>query len=533
MLSKSLAVKVFSSILACILLLSAFNVPTEKAFAQDNGPQVLTRDVEVVNPYYTVEHLVLDNGSAIDRNIINGPSKPPVGDDHGQSSELDANAIALLDFPSFSWMYGCSAVSAGMIATYYDNTWFSSMYTGPTNGGIYPLTDSDWGLWTDGYDVYRNNPLVATRNGVDGRNVRGSIEDYWVMLDSSANDPYITNGWVQHQWGDAVGDYMKTSRSLYSNIDGATSFYTWTDLPDQLTCDQIVANNIQDDGSVGIRDFYQARGYQVGHCYNQKTDNNAGGFTLAMFQSYIDLGYPILINLAGHSVVGYAYSGSTIYIRDTWSSDPSYRPTITWGGSYEGMPMQSVSVVLPIQNQVTTRNVYLPLITKPQVLLNGDFEMGPAVWDQYSSHGWDVIWNDPTRAHQGEWFAWLGGDYDEFSAISQVVKIPSGANALEFYYWIASDESGCQYDYYRVQIGGNIVLSDWLCSEHNTNGYVYKGIDLSAYSGTTQEIMFYVMTDFSVNSNFFLDDVSIARYAKTLSESINTEPVDPIFFRTK
>ena len=49
----------------------------------------------------------------------------------------------------------------------------------------------------------------------------------------------------------------------------------------------------------------------------------------------------------------------------------------------------------------------------------------------------------------------------------------------------------------------------------------------------TQEIVFYVVTDYSVNSNFFLDDVSITRYAQTFTESINTEPVDPIFFQTK
>jgi len=72
-----------------------------------------------------------------------------------------------------------------------------------------------------------------------------------------------------------------------------------------------------------------------------------------------------------------------------------------------------------------------------------------------------------------------------------------------------------------------------LCSDHNTGGYVYKGIDLSPFAGMTQEIVFYVVTDYSVNSNFFLDDVSITRYAQTFTESINTEPVDPIFFQTK
>ncbi len=190
---KLLAVKVFSLLLVCILFLSGLNMSAESAIAQDDGPQVLSRDVEVVNPYYTIEHLVLENGSAFDRNIINGPSKPPSSIDHGASADLDENAIALLDFPSFSWMYGCSAVSAGMIATYYDNTGFSSMYTGPTNGGIFPLTDSALGMWTDGFDVYPNNPLVASRNGVDGRTTRGSIEDYWIVAGSGANDPYITN----------------------------------------------------------------------------------------------------------------------------------------------------------------------------------------------------------------------------------------------------------------------------------------------------------------------------------------------------
>ena len=42
---------------------------------------------------------------------------------------------------------------------------------------------------------------------------------------SSASDPYITGGWTQHTWGDAIGDYMKTSQSAYDNTDGSTNFY--------------------------------------------------------------------------------------------------------------------------------------------------------------------------------------------------------------------------------------------------------------------------------------------------------------------
>lgn len=533
MRSKSLAVKLFSSVVVFVLSISGFSTHPQQVVAQGDGPQVTSRDVEVVNPYYTVEHLVLEDGSEIDRNIINGPSKPTTGVDQRPTGELDSNAVALTDFPSFSWMFGCSAVSAAMAATYYDNIGFSSMYTGPSNGGVYPITDSVWGYWTDGYDVYRDNPLVATRSGVDGRSVGGTLEDYWVQVNSTANDPYVSYGWTQHQWGNAIGDYMKTSRSVYGNIDGATSFYTWTTSPDPLTCAEIEGSGIVDDGAVGIRDFFWARGYQVGHCYNQKTDNTGGGFTLAKYQSYINAGYPVLIHLTGHTVVGYAYSGSTIYIRDTWSSDPNVRPTMTWGGSYDGMQMHSVSVVLPMVNQVTPSYLFLPMISRPPIVANGDFEYGHAVWNESSSNGYPLIWNDPGLARQGNWLAWLGGLDNEVSSLTQVVSIPSGNSMLQFYYAAASSETACQYDYFWVLVGGNLVFADWLCTEKNTNGYVHQAVDLSAYAGTTQQLQFYIQTDSSVISNFYLDDVSITRFSANSDEPINTDPLAPIFFRAK
>jgi len=90
--------------------------------------------------------------------------------------------------------------------------------------------------------------------------------------------------------------------------------------------------------------FYQARGYTVTDCFNQKTDNNGGGFTYAMFQAEINAGRPVLINLAGHSIVGFGYDTATnkVYIKDTWGN---YTASMTWGGTYSGMGMRSVSIV--------------------------------------------------------------------------------------------------------------------------------------------------------------------------------------------
>jgi hypothetical protein len=194
------------------------------------------------------------------------------------------------------------------------------MYTDPTNGGVMPLDSSSWPNWTDGHgDTYAQCPLTASRNGLDGRLTRGSIDDYWVAYNSSAQDPYFTNGWTQHTWGDAIGDYMKTSQSNYGNNDGSTTFYNWPTGSAQLICSDMLTYGITDDGTYGRKLFYEAKGYKVTDWYNQKTNNNGGGFSFAMFKSQIDAGQPVMLNLADHTVVGVGYdtSTTTVYLHDT------------------------------------------------------------------------------------------------------------------------------------------------------------------------------------------------------------------------
>jgi len=101
--------------------------------------------------------------------------------------------------------------------------------------------------------------------------------------------------------------------------------------------------------------FYEARGYTVTDCYNQKTDNNGGGFTLNNFKAEIDAGHPVLLNLAGHSIVGYGYNGSTIYIRDTWDNDPSQTYTMPWGGAMTEWlyNLSALSILAPLRYQIT------------------------------------------------------------------------------------------------------------------------------------------------------------------------------------
>jgi len=112
------------------------------------------------------------------------------------------------------------------------------------------------------------------------------------------------------------------------------------------------------DGTYGRKLFYEARGYTVTDCYSQKTDNTIpGGFSFNQFKAEIDAGRPVMLNLVGHTVVGVGYDDTTntVYIHDTWDFN---NHTMTWGGSYSGMELLSVSIVNlepvePVQNAVT------------------------------------------------------------------------------------------------------------------------------------------------------------------------------------
>ncbi|MDP1993020.1 MAG: C39 family peptidase, partial [Syntrophales bacterium] len=329
-------------------------IPAFTAYAQNIAEKFpLSRgSLQQINEYFSSQTTTYNDGTTLNQSIINGPPKPPPGYELERTtislpeprSEMGSNTLIV---PAFNWVFGCSAVSGAMIAGYHDRSGFPNIYTGPTNGGTIPLQEhSSWTNWIDSYgDTYPNNPLIASHDGLDGRVGRGSIDDYWVGYGSSP-DPYITGGWTQHTWGDAIGDYMKTSQSAYGNTDGSTQFWGYTSSAAPLTCSAMESYSIDDlDGTYGRKLFYEARGYTVTVCYNQNTDNDySGGFSFAQYMDEIDAGRPVLLNLEGHSIVGVGYddSSNTVYIHDTWDNS---NHTMTWGGSYAGMRLLSVSIV--------------------------------------------------------------------------------------------------------------------------------------------------------------------------------------------
>jgi len=310
------------------------------------GLQSLLPVLAGTNPY--LMETFEENGNTIDKIVV--PGRPPTIKMQAAAVpaiNLSAGINVLSNVPAFTWCYGCSATSAGMMMGYYDNIGYTNMYSGPSNGGVCPLNNETyWGSteWTS--VTCGECPLVATHKGFDGRTTRGHVDDYWIdYSESVVTDPYITDRVAEHTQGDCTGDYMGTNQSKYDNSDGSTTFYLNEDgspLSNYTGCEPSGR-----DGCHGMRLFVESRGYTVTNNYSQYIygySGNTKGFTFTQYMNEINAGRPVMIQLEGHSMVGFGYntSGNIIYIHDTWDHSDH---TMTWGGTYSGMKHYGVMVV--------------------------------------------------------------------------------------------------------------------------------------------------------------------------------------------
>ena len=145
-------------------------------------------------------------------------------------------------------------------------------------------------------------------------------------------------------------------------------------------------------------------------------------------------------------------------------------------------------------------------------------------WTESSSNGWDLIINSDfppgISPRSGSWFSWLGGDDFETSKLSQSVLVSSSRPYLHYWYWIDSGDF-CDYDMFKLKVNSSEVSQSDLCSLTNTGGWVERVVNLSGYAGSTVTLMFEVTTDESINSNFFLDDVSMSSISTTSTAGVD------------
>jgi len=337
---------VFSFIALCFLTCSLSSRPAISQESANNEVPLNQYGIRSINPY-VVDRFIKD-GKTIDKVMV--PSSPPSAAFKAQAAlvpepDMAAGINVIAGVPALSWVFGCSATSAAMMFGYYDNIGYSDMYTGPTNGGVFPMTNEAWGYADIKGESRALCPLSATRLGDDGRTIKGHVDDYWVKIYSSLPDPYITGSWTEHRQGDCTADYMGTNQHKHENPDGSTTFWYYTD--GSPTIDFTYYEPSSRDGCHGMRLFAESRGYKVETNFSQYIYGYASqsqGFTFNDFKNEIDAGRPVLIQVEGHTMLGYGYNdaGSTVYIHNTWDH---YSHTMTWGGYYDNMKHYGVTVL--------------------------------------------------------------------------------------------------------------------------------------------------------------------------------------------
>ena len=288
--------------------------------------------------------------------IIDSPPQPPAGYSRTIVRQISATAVCLNNVPTSRWTYGCSATSAGMLFGYYDRIGYSNMYSGPANNGVAPLTDLGQGDKRD-YPISGSCSIIATMNGFDGRTVPGHVDDYWTGYNDPGADPWESIG-VEHLWGGCTADFMGTNQWKWDansdgsndyNRDGSTTYHYYPSGAKLYDPVPSSSNGLPQTALChGLRLFAESRGYTVTENYNQVIDVQASGagqgFTFLDFKREIDNGYPVLVHVVGHTMLGVGYDGAnqTIYIHDTWDNS---RHEMVWGGEYSGMMHKAVTVI--------------------------------------------------------------------------------------------------------------------------------------------------------------------------------------------
>jgi photosystem II stability/assembly factor-like uncharacterized protein len=150
-----------------------------------------------------------------------------------------------------------------------------------------------------------------------------------------------------------------------------------------------------------------------------------------------------------------------------------------------------------------------------ELILNGDFENGTTPWAGTTA---DISAWQNQAAHGGTRCAWLcGNGTTATEQLYQQVTIPASAASATLNFWLHIDSSETttttQYDKLRIQVlNSSGTLLQTLATFSNLNkasGYSLKSFDLSAYKGQTIRVRFYATEDYSKQTSFVIDDVSL------------------------
>lgn len=252
----------------------------------------------------------------------------------------------LSNTPAYDWWYGCSPTAAGMMLGYYDR----NGYNGLTYDNLVPGGTAESQTFTGpttGWNSLINNVIASS----------GHVNDFYAGGNNAGNDDKKTT-----RKFDSLADFMGTSQDSVRNLNGWTYFYYWSDGRPFTAADAKRYGVWNKDGMYGIWEYLVYAGYIIdtNKIYTQETDNQVpGGFSFLDYKSEIDAGRVVMIQVDGHSMLGYGYDDNNIInVYDTWSSGDN---TMTWGGEYAGMDLWGVTVLeLSGGNSTPNNDGYTP-----------------------------------------------------------------------------------------------------------------------------------------------------------------------------
>jgi hypothetical protein len=165
-----------------------------------------------------------------------------------------------------------------------------------------------------------------------------------------------------HHEFNCLADFMGTSQDSVNSSNGSTWFWYWNSGARFFAKDALAQGVWSQDGMYGVGEYVENAGYDYANkglanemLYSQLTRDiykyggGFSGFTFADFEAEIDAGRPVIVQIEGHSMLGYDYIDATSQIKvyDTWAPNGQNPGIMTWNGVYSSMEMYGVMVFEP------------------------------------------------------------------------------------------------------------------------------------------------------------------------------------------
>ena len=161
--------------------------------------------------------------------------------------------------------------------------------------------------------------------------------------------------------------------------------------------------------------------------------------------------------------------------------------------------------------------------TTTELIGNGGLENGssnPAPWTVSTTQSTSRVINSASAEppHSGAWDAWLDGHGSTTTdSISQQVTIPSNATAATLSFWLHIDTAETSttkaFDTFTAQVldtSGNVLSTLATFSNLNAaSGYQQQVFDVSSFKGQTVQILLQGKEDFTLQTSFVVDDISL------------------------